>query len=352
VRYPYGLCADLHAHAWSAFSSVDENGTNTRLLHIIDELDRLCTLVRRAGGNIVVFAGDLFHERGKIVPSVFNPLHVCIQRWIDRGIDFRGIPGNHDCEGKEVSFLTSAAAMMQGEVGFHLIHKEFAHDDMCMYVPWKSSPAAYLSVIADAADSVSETRRSALDLIIHAGIDGTLSDMPPHGITAEALAKFGFRRVFSGHYHHHKDFGNGVFSIGATTHQTWSDVGTQAGFMMVYADREEFHASYAPQFIDITGDEDPAELGLKIEGHYVRAKIGTASATVVGDMRALLMREGALGVQIMAVPNGKTVTRAGVAPKSLSSVEQSVLSYVDEQKLSERVRDICSEIMTEVKEVA
>ena len=73
---------------------------------------------------------------------------------------------------------------------------------------------------------------------VSAGLAATDRRLVPYGALVPErrhdLAKLGFRRVFAGHYHHHCSFEDGkVWSIGATTHQTASDIGTKAGFLLV-----------------------------------------------------------------------------------------------------------------------
>ena len=66
MRKPYGLVADVHCHAWSAFSRIEEDGVNSRLRIILDELLRVGEEVLELGGNKLVIAGDLFHVRGSV----------------------------------------------------------------------------------------------------------------------------------------------------------------------------------------------------------------------------------------------------------------------------------------------
>ena len=157
--------------------------------------------------------------------------------------------------------------------------------------------------------------------------------------------------MFSGRSHHHKDFGNGVYSIGAATHQTWSDVGTKAGWLLVYPDKEVWHASHAPSFIDLTGAEEPEEVPLLVDGNYVRARIGTASAKDVAEFRQLLEDAGAKGVIVQAIPETAASKRAGVTAKSLAALDQAVADYVSERSLTPDVGRICADVLSEVRAI-
>jgi DNA repair exonuclease SbcCD nuclease subunit len=348
---PYGLISDLHFHNFSSFSTLDAEGRNDRLMFIIAELERCCAETRKAGGQIVVIAGDLFHVRGSVDPSVFNPVKEAIEHQATLGMRFQAISGNHDLKSRESEELGSAMQML-GSTYFMPVHSPTT----CWWtptilVPWVSDPVAYMKAIEDAVRGFGHAgeRVGDMDVICHIGFDGTLSGDPGHGVTPEWATKLGVRRVFSGHYHNHKDFGGGVFSIGAATHQTFSDVGTKAGFMIVYPDRVQWFASHAPNFIDLTGEEDPDEVPLLVDGHYVRARIETSSASDVTDARALLLKSGARGVQIIASPKAAVASRSGVSAKSLDSLEKSVESYIKEKEMAPTVSALCQVILGEAR---
>lgn len=353
MKHPYGLISDLHAHNWDAFSSIDEKGRNTRLMQIIAEIGRCCSNVLSNGGHKVVIGGDVFHVRGSVAPAVFNPLKEAMRLWCDKGIQFWGIAGNHDLSDKSSMELGSSVCMLampNYRVNFY--HEpRFNPYDKIAYVPWVSNPSEYMKAIEGMLEKIAfeDLKPNMCDLICHIGIDGTLTGVPAHGVTPQALAAFGFKRVFSGHYHHHRDFGDGVFSIGATTHQTWSDVGTKAGFMLVWPDREQFFASHAPRFIDLSGSEDEDDLPLIVDGHFIRARVGAASAKQVSDWREHLLKLGAKGVIIQSIPADATSKREGVSVKSINSLEASVHDYVTERGMPAAVGDLCATIMQEVR---
>lgn len=343
---PYGLCADLHCNNWTAFATIDAKGRNSRLMETLAELDRCADEVLKAGGEDLIIAGDLFHVRGVVTPSVFNLVRDCLARIRQRGVLISGIPGNHDLAGKDSDALCSAVQMLNQSGAVNFVHKVRFEDGLVL-VPWQRD----LPTLRAELDQIDF--RDELDLIIHRGIDGTLSHMPTTGFTAEFLADYGFRRVWAGDYHHMKEFGRGVFSIGALTHQTWSDVGTKAGFWIVHDDRQQWFASRAPQFLDLVDLADPDsvdldELALDVDGNYVRAKIGEADASAVAEWRRQLLAIGAKGVLIQALPASVGEKREGVSAKSLLTLDKSVMDYVTEKKHNVRVGEICAEILTEI----
>ncbi len=348
---PYGVMADLHCHNWSQFAGVNAAGVNTRLLDTLREINRCCEAVQEAGGKLVVIAGDIFHTRGSVAPSVFNPVKACFDHWTAQGMTFRAISGNHDLESKRSTKLSSAVTMLEGP-GFEVFHSpamivDQDHTTTFVMIPWIPKPVEALEAMAKIGKQISGFDHGLTDAFIHAGIDGVLSGVPAHGFSADKLAELRFRRVFAGHYHHHADMGKGVVSVGAATHQTWGDVGTRAGWLLVSREETKWFASHAPNFIRIDGDEDPDELPLIVDGHFVHVRIGKATAAEVAKWREMLREMGARGVVVQSVPVSAPV-RVGSIATGLLSLNDAVAKYCEEQSLAPAVIDRSQLVLAEV----
>lgn len=330
MTIPYVIFSDQHCHAWSMFATTDADGVNSRLRAILNEMERGADELIAAGGRLMVFAGDLFHERGTIDTDVVNPVQDCIRRIINKGVTIVAIPGNHDLKGKDTTELGSAVKNFGAIVNFHVIHhrhlaKHSPHE--VIMVPWRESNDQLRADLKEMADLHLDRHR--LDVVIHAGIDGVLIRVPNHGLTAAELAAYGFRRVFAGHYHDHKVMEGGkVISIGATTHQTMSDIGTTAGFLMVYPDRIEHRATRAPLFVEITADTADEDIFSIVDGNYVRVRGRSLAPSDVAKMRAELIKLGAKGVVIDVLP--EEILARSTTPRAASvSIEASVDKYID-----------------------
>lgn len=346
---PYLLFSDVHGHAWSQFSSVDPvTGINTRLQIIIDELERAFSALEKAGGDLAVFAGDLFHIRGQLDPETFNPMFALFERMSLRGFRIVMIPGNHDLKGKETNELGNAFHALSALKGITIFSEPqaFIYGGIKLaFVPWISKVQMLKDVLTNL------TVRSDHDLIIHGGIDGTLTGMPGHGLTPEWLKKLGFKRVFSGHYHHHKEFDKDVYSIGATTHQTFSDIGTLAGFCLVYDDRVEFNGSHAPRFINVDEKTDMTDLPIIVPGNYVRVRGLKLTDTEIADLKKEITTLGAAGVSI-EVPRVVVSARpASGVTASVLNINQSVHKFIDDLKIAgaDEVKTECDDILTAVQ---
>lgn len=321
----YGLIADVHCHNWSAFSTITEGGTNSRLQIILDEVFRCAHEVRAAGGHNLFIAGDLFHVRGSIAPSVLNPVLDLFKELEEMDLTVTILAGNHDLEGKEADRLSSAITAL--ETDSVEIHNAPQYGMGVALIPWIEDINALKVALTAACDNYADADRAEVDLILHAPIDNVIPGLPAHGLTAEYLAGLGFRRVFAGHYHNHKNFGNGVYSIGAIAHHTWSDVGSKAGFLIVTDDEVKWHASHAPEFIDITADMERSDVEILAEGNYVRAKIRAAKNSDIETARKWLLDNGAKGVVIQPVREAARV-RSGVTVKTGASIETSIGEFI------------------------
>lgn len=357
---PFGIISDTHHHNWSAFATMTPSGVNSRLWQILDETYRCADEVQKAGGDTIYHGGDLFHVRGSIAPSVLVPTLDVYKSIIERGVKIIINAGNHDLEGKEADRVSSAITALEG-IGCTVINRPdilrfdpAAGNGPGMYViPWIPDIAELKSFLDEV---LSPSERKDLDVLLHAPIDGVISGLPDHGLTDAYLAGLGYRRVFAGHYHHHKDFGNGVYSIGSLTPQTWSDIGAKSGFLIVSDAGVKWFASHAPSFVEINGATDPDEIPLIVDGNYVRVTINSSKAADVEAMRSFLTDCGAKGVVVLqdtkAVP--VTARAGGVTLKAGATLEQSIGDFIAAQAFKRQadLAKLCGEILTNVRSVA
>ena len=335
MTVPYGLMADLHLHGWSAFSSTTTDGQNSRLVGLLCEIRRCCAETHAAGGKTVVLAGDIFHVRGAVVPSVFNAVRDCLRDCANEfGTYFTIIPGNHDLEGKLSTRLSSAVTALEGSTTTvvnrsHYFGKEFR----VVMVPWIENIDALKAEIESlGTGDMDKFFRKGTDLILHAPIDGVIKGLPDHGLSPEYLAALGFKRVFAGHYHNHKRFDGDVYSIGALAHHTWSDIGSKAGYLLVYPDRVDWRKSHLPEFIELSQltDVEPEDLPLVVDGNFIRVKVEASKSKDVEAARQELLDMGAKAVIVQALPKPPAREGSAIRPtvSAGGSLEVSVSNFV------------------------
>lgn len=353
---PYCIVSDLHFHNWSQFSYVDPDGVNSRLRISLNEFERAADELLKAGGTRMVIPGDVLHVRGSVDPTVFNPVHDAVRRVLQKGVYIDAIVGNHDLASKETSELGNSFQALGALTGFTVITKPTLKENIA-FIPWCSTIKGLNEAVEWLITNEPQvtTLRDQMDLVMHAGIDGALDGMPDHGFSSSDVEAWCFRRAFSGHYHNFKDFGNDVYSIGASQHQTWSDVGTKAGFLLVYPERVEWRASHAPEFVDISPDTDPDEWPLIVDGNYVRVRGFKMSNEEISLMRAELEGLGAKGVNFQVARETATM-RTGGAPATALTLEASLAKYINDKiadlALAAAVQDACKDVLSVVNTAA
>ncbi len=340
MNEPYAIFSDVHLHSWTKFRHVMPDGQNSRLVGLLDELWRCAVTLKAAHGRVMFCAGDLFHVRGSLPPSVMNPTFDMFKRITSElGIQVVMIPGNHDLETEHSTRLSSAVTHLEG-AGVTLCYEPQVYQSRAstvpdvLMVPWEKDVAALKRSLQQL---VLDTEHPAdVDLILHAPVNGVLLGIPDHGLEPDWLADLGFRRVFSGHYHNHVAFcDRKVFSIGALAHLTWSDVGSVAGFLLVNDHEVVHYPSRLPKFIDVHPEMPAAEVADWAVGNYMRVKVSTSKLADIESMREWLTKEGAVGVEIISVKEAVSVRPPGSPTvQSGASIEVSVADYVKSKSFS------------------
>lgn len=356
---PFGIQSDSHCHNWHAFSTILPSGVNNRLQTILDEKLRLAKETLAKGGKTIYHCGDLFHVRGNIAPSVLNPTLDTYRQIIDMGLKVRILAGNHDLEGRDAQRVSSAITALEG-IGCEIVNEPTAfYDDQVIMIPWIQNVEELKSTISGMIKGLAEHEDEGArvddindwTLMIHAPVDGVIAGLPAHGLTDVELAKYGFKYVFSGHYHHHKNFGNGVYSVGASTHQTWSDLKSKAGFLIVSDEGVKWHKSHAPDFVEIDGDMEEFEIKTIVDGAYVRAKISSAKTADVERVRNFLVECGAKGVTIITTKVAIEAARTSSTVKAGASIEESVSEFISKSPATDKaaLSSLCASILTEAR---
>lgn len=343
----YAIVSDVHLHNWSPFSTSTDSGINSRLEIILNAL-REATNALKSGDRLYI-TGDLFHVRGHITPSVLNPTLDLFKELIKRNIIIRIIPGNHDLESKNTSALTNAVQALESIGCFVCNESSSFPDDMVVMVPWIDNLDELRAVLKGLSKDAGK-RVSEYTLMIHAPLNDVIP-IPDHGLSPEELASLNFKRVFCGHYHHHKEFKDGIYSVGALTHQTWSDVGTLAGFITVNDKDEVRHReTAAPKFSDFGEIEEEEDANFVCTGNYVRVQLGEATEKEIREIREAIINEyGAAGCVVKSTPKPIGVTRSATI-SSGASIENSIEDWIKNHldlAIHAKVNQACADILKE-----
>lgn len=72
MTLPYGVISDPHYHKWDSFSTTDADGLNSRLAIQLEATKEAAIAMKKAGCSHMLVAGDTFHVRGTVSPTVLN----------------------------------------------------------------------------------------------------------------------------------------------------------------------------------------------------------------------------------------------------------------------------------------
>lgn len=264
IGYPYGIISDVHLHNWSAYSSTTSRGLNSRLQEILNEVSRAATTVLETGGKDLIITGDLFHTRGVIKPSVFNPTLELFKKLTEMGLRIHTFDGNHDMEAKVVDEMQSSLYGLAALDGFNVFYGPTVVDNKFLFVPYTENYQEVLELATKGTKLFSN-----LTLFCHVGMSGVLPGNLGHTLHPADFDALDLKYVFSGHFHNHVSFNSRIYSVGALTHQTWGDVGSLAGFVIVTEDEVKHYETKAPKFVDLN---EGVFLSKRIKGNYIRIK--------------------------------------------------------------------------------
>ncbi|KMJ45124.1 exonuclease [Xenorhabdus khoisanae] len=326
----YGLISDTHYHVWDAFATTSHNGMNSRLKIQLDATWEAAVAAKEAGAKALFHAGDVFHVRGSIAPTVLHFTSELYNKIINTlGLPVYILAGNHDLETNDSVFSANASASFS-KIGANIVcsktPQSFDLDGVKVHmISWYSDHRSLLNTVKELAKTIDISVPN--DLIIHTSINKAIPGMPDVGMEAEEFNGLGFRYVLSGHYHNHKEVIPGVISVGALTHQNWGDIGTTAGYMLINQDGTySQHATKAPIFLELDNELTPE----MVKGNYVRIR-----AVIKDDEHGKKLEEMA------KLLGASGITRNFTKEASLVSVGTATAGTAKIDSLKESVGNYC-----------
>jgi DNA repair exonuclease SbcCD nuclease subunit len=272
LKYPFLILSDIHMNDWSQFSHIMANKLNSRLHEQLEAVSEAVDALGKAGGKDIVVTGDLFHTRGKIKPSVFNPTFDLFRQICSEGYRVWMIPGNHDLEGKDSDTIGNATHPFNAIEGC-TVFNEVSDDGSFVFLPWIEHKEDFVNAI----NAIENPKEKVV--FCHIGIDGVLDKV--NGKVGKAVLDRGFKYVFAGDYHNFKALGDGVYSVGALTHHNFGDTNATAGYLLVSETEVKQCGTRAPKFVHggdkascfgnvvrLTGEMEEEEAEKLIKAHY------------------------------------------------------------------------------------
>lgn len=352
---PFGLLSDTHYHDFNTFSFQLESGLNSRLRDTIDATLEAAKAMKAAGVTRMIHGGDCFHVRGKLSPSVLNPVIELYRDIVDMGIEVVMLAGNHDLETREATEIGNATHAL-AQLGVKVITEmTIDEDNKQIFFPWVPSVNELKKQLLALKRRKATKQIEEFEIFIHAPLNGVIVGIPDAGLDPDwIINKLGCKRLFCGHYHNHVSFSDRAYSIGSLTHQNFGDVNALAGYLIV-GDDVVHHQTSAPKFIDLDPDNHTnEELFAQAKGNYCRLNGGEMTAIEVEDVRNEFLSKGALGISIISQPKQQHTQRDGAVTMTSSSgvkIETSVQDWVDGAKHVPNKKEVTAEALDILKTV-
>jgi DNA repair exonuclease SbcCD nuclease subunit len=222
------LFADLHAHKWTKYLELSD---------ITSVLDQIRSIVEQDEVDLVLFAGDLFHTRGKINVEVFNEVYRGISS-LSTVCQIGLLVGNHDQENKEGNIHSlyglSTICTVMDEPRWYIFEDHIGTGEVerlhVLAIPYTTNKEEVEKFIdSDVPSHYPGVEKEASLLLGHLSVDGAkvgsnfvLEDKA--AISVESLQNSNVDQVFLGHYHTPQCLGGRkVFYLGAPMQHNWGD---------------------------------------------------------------------------------------------------------------------------------
>lgn len=221
------ISADIHIKKYTSYSTVDENGRNSRMMDGIAVLDKLIDLARSDDGLLVI-AGDMFDERDFIATEAYHYVYNVLKTARDYGVSVYIVPGNHEllCKQSSISSLSPLCAVADVMSAVCSIHKQAVQ---IVFLPWQ-----------DAWDGVGEKLDRELSLssskqrvlighvpVAGASLGASNYRLREGGVTPDDLLHKSFQHVILGHYHKPQSLAGNVHYVGSPLQLNFGEMGEE-----------------------------------------------------------------------------------------------------------------------------
>jgi DNA repair exonuclease SbcCD nuclease subunit len=263
--------SDPHYHNYKPHSTLVD-GVNSRLIDVDAAMESAMELGRENGVDLFTVSGDVFHERGRIRPSVFNRAYSRFRKMAEIAPVVLDI-GNHDMEDFKLGASSidtfesiGGVYVLGGTEGYSRIEiRGLKILGIQYFHKTEEFKEVYEKALSEFLDS---------DIILmHQGVDDFNHDigMPDTKLTAEYLSSLTGAWIFCGHYHTPESKGK-VVNVGAPLQHTFGDEGKDRGCWITDTDEclTTFHCIESPRFVTVNKKADIVKKGVGSNGSFVR----------------------------------------------------------------------------------
>lgn len=342
------VIADPHFHNWSAYSQ-DIDGINSRLLYTVNAFREAADFALQRD-KIMFIAGDMFHTRGQIKPSVYNIVKKLINEYTDKGLSVFMLAGNHDCETINAEQNKTALDSLATEnciVFSNMPCVVNFSTYSVFFIPWIED----VNKLKDSIESLREQMKPNDILLIHAVVDGVTSKVG-NGLDPEWLYNLPCKLVLAGHLHKPSDYKDKVYSIGSLTHQTFADSGNVNGFIEITPKFSVIrHETKAPKFVDINKIDNSLMFAKSIKGNIVRCTLENVEEKDKKEIEKKLIAMKPLELDIRFTQKTVSVRKEVIASGKISVVD-TTNKFIQKQNFAykQEVIEEAGKILTRVGE--
>lgn len=277
----YIVISDVHFHKFNDFSKSTGRVNNTRFENQLDAVEDVLKIAQEEG-RVLLFAGDLFHQRGRVDTQVFNEAFSLFKKYED--VKIVAIEGNHDNVDNSINSVSSLEPFKVLK-NFTLIE---AYD--------KISIGEDTLVGVSYGEEYSELKEfiksnKATILMAHLGVEGSygagMSKLDGPFSTGDLLVPENYDVGLLGHYHRRQEVSHNVFYIGNPVAQNFSDSEQQKGYVTfetdkgkVLNDTMKFTRLKYPMFIKVDStniDKYGKDIEVISESNFVRVVLNEDS---------------------------------------------------------------------------
>jgi DNA repair exonuclease SbcCD nuclease subunit len=257
------IFADLHAHPFGPYSTVLENGMNSRLNDAVNCLEQIFTYADDNDIGMVWFAGDMFHTRKTITIQAHKAVYDVLNKFHQNDICVIMLHGNHDQADRHGndhslhSFRTLSTVIDKPQ------WLEFSGSDLdkafLCAVPYIEDVSVIKTLINKKL--VGSDTNIPKFFLGHFGITGAKLGADfvyenTHDASINDLNAHIFDAGFLGHFHLPQQLSQNFWYVGAPLQHTWGDVGQTRGFAVYDTNTKQYtmHELKAPKFVRMVSD--------------------------------------------------------------------------------------------------
>lgn len=274
----YLFFTDFHAHLFKDFAKPYQDITD-RFKQQLDILDEMLSRAEKED-RIVIFGGDLFHQRQMVDQRVLNRVWQVFVNHISVPVIL--LRGNHDSFNNS---MTTVSSLDQFDAlpNCHVVTKPEKLEvgaAIMYFMPYAEDIDYMKEVLNNFAEDAGKQSKPCFE-VAHLGIDGAQEGKSSHRLASafsvDDMHPKAYKLVYLGHYHHRQGLGTlGTMLYGGSTMQlTFSDEDETKGYDLVSADgvREfiKLNDQY-PNFHSYETWTDEAQQAID-RGDYVKLKL-------------------------------------------------------------------------------